>query len=450
MLQRAWRAPANGPAVVPLRDTAPAAPLAGPGEPSGRPLRVLHFTDSLEPSGVGQHIYLLARELRELGHAQGLVCPDTPAARPLMERCVALGLDVLPLRVRGERDKADYARLVRLLRRDRHHLFHVHAGITWEGCWGAFAAAEAGVPAVWTEHLPYLIETPQDRARRLRASRTATLTVGVSGGVARSLVEHGVVPRGRTRVVWNGIDLAPFSGPRRPGLRTSLLGLDAETRLVVCVARLTAQKRHAPLLEAIALAHRREPRLVAVLAGDGPLREALEGQAAGLGIAGRVRFLGPFRRVPDLLRCADALAQPSAFEGLPLAVLEGMAAALPVVVTDVVGCNETVVPEESGLVVPPDDPGALAEALVRVLKDGPLAGRLGARGRFRAEREFAAPVMARRTLAVYREALAGAARPARAATLASRTAQAGPGGAGGSCRRVSQTAPYHTAWEQIP
>ena len=343
VLQRAWRAPANGPAVVPLRDTAPAAPLAGLAEPSRRPLRVLHFTDSLEPSGVGQHISLLARELRELGHAQTLVCPDTPAARPLMERCVALGLDVQPLRVRAERDTADYARLVRLLRRDRHHLFHVHAGITWEGCWGAFTAAEAGVPAVWTEHLPYLIECPQDRARRLRASRTATLTVGVSGGVARSLVEHGVVPRDRTRVVWNGIDPAPFSGPRRPELRTSLLGLDAETRLVVCVARLTAQKRHAPLLEAIALAHRREPRLVAVLAGDGPLREALEGQAVGLGIAGRVRFLGPFRRVPDLLRCADALAQPSAFEGLPLAVLEGMAAALPVVVTDVVGCNETVV-----------------------------------------------------------------------------------------------------------
>jgi glycosyltransferase involved in cell wall biosynthesis len=396
---------------------------------------VLHFTDSLVPSGVGQHISLLARELSSLGYAQGLVCPDTPAARPLMERCAALGLEVQPLRVRGERDKADYARLVELLRRDRFNLFHVHAGITWEGCWGAFAAAEAGVPAVWTEHLPYLIKTPKDRARRLRASRTAAYTVGVSGGVARSLVEHGVVPRDRTRVVWNGIDLASFCGPRRPELRTKLLGLDARDRLVVSVGRLTPQKRHALLLEAAALAQRREPRLVVALAGDGPLplRRKREAQAARLGIAGRVRFLGPFRPIPDLLRCADALAQPSAFEGLPLAVLEAMATSLPVVVTDVVGSNETVVPEESGLVVPPNDPSALAEALVRVLQDPQLAGRIGAGARRRAEREFAAPAMARRTLAVYGEALAGpagaprpAAQPLLAGQAARQAAQATP------------------------
>jgi glycosyltransferase involved in cell wall biosynthesis len=382
---------------------------------------VLHFTDSLEPSGVGQHIYLLARELQALGHAQALVCPETPAAGPLLERCAALGLDVQPLCVRSERDTADYARLVRLLRRGRYDLFHDHAGVTWEGCWGGFAAAEARVPAVWTEHLPYLIDRPDDRARRLRASRSAAYTITVSAGVARSLIAHGVVPEARTRVVWNGIDLAPFRGPHRPERRTALLGLDAASRLAICVARLTPQKQHAALLEAVALARRREPRLVVVLAGDGPMRDALEAQAARLGIADAVLFLGRYGRVADLLRCGDALVQPSAFEGLPLAVLEGMAAALPVVVTDVIGCNETVVPEESGLIVPPNDPAALAHALVRVLQDRPLAERLGTRARQRAEREFAAPVMARRTLAVYAAARRGApAMPAAQTTGAAR------------------------------
>jgi glycosyltransferase involved in cell wall biosynthesis len=383
--------------------------------------RIAHFTDSLEPSGVGEHIYLLARELRGLGHAQALICPDTPATRPLMARCATLGLDVQPLCVRNEGDAADFGRLVRFLRRGRYDLFHDHAGVTWEGCWGGFAAAEAGVPAVWTEHLPYLIDRPEDRARRLRASRTAACTITVSAGVARSLIEHGVVPEARTRVVWNGIDLAPFTGPHRPELRTTLLGLDAAARLAICVARLTPQKQHAALLEAVALARRREPRLVVALAGDGPMRDALEAQAARLGITGAVLFLGRCGRVRDLLRCGDALVQPSAFEGLPLAVLEGMAAALPVVVTDVIGCNETVVPEESGLIVPPGDPAALADALVRVLQDRPLAARLGTRARRRAEREFTAPVMARRTRAVYTTALGDDARRGAPAILAAQT-----------------------------
>ena len=118
MLQCAQRVPATGPPVAPLEEAAQAPLEAEPGGPSGGAPRVLHFTDSLVPSGVGQHICLLARELRTLGYVQGMVCPDTPAARPLMERCAALGLGVQPLRVRGETDTADYARLVLALAGD--------------------------------------------------------------------------------------------------------------------------------------------------------------------------------------------------------------------------------------------------------------------------------------------------------------------------------------------
>jgi glycosyltransferase involved in cell wall biosynthesis len=95
-----------------------------------------------------------------------------------------------------------------------------------------------------------------------------------------------------------------------------------------------------------------------------------------------------------------------------------MACALPVVVADVVGCNETVVPGESGLVVPPDDPPALAETMLRVVGDEALAARLGANARRRAEREFDAPVMAQRTLSVYAEAVRGRGRVLRAVQAA--------------------------------
>jgi glycosyltransferase involved in cell wall biosynthesis len=371
----------------------------------------MHFTDSLDPSGVGEHIYLLARELRAHGYAQSLVCPEGPAARPLLERCATLGLQVYALCVRCAADIQAYTRLVRLLRQGQYDLFHNHAGITWEGCWGTFAAAEAGVPVICTEHLPYLITEPRERALKLQASRRVLYTIGVSRGVASSLVEHGVVPAERARVVWNGIDFTRFSPVRQPELRRSLLGLDLESHLVVCVGRMTPQKGHALLLDAVALARRELPRLTVALAGDGPLAAELQARATRLGLGDAALFLGRYRHVPELLSCTDVLVQPSIFEGLPLAVLEGMAAALPVVVTDVVGNREAVVSGESGLVVPPDDPLALARALLRLVLDPHLAARLGMQARQRAAREFTAPVMARRTQAVYDDAV-GARRAA--------------------------------------
>src|SRR5581483_7690437 len=226
----------------------PATDSKLPGEPGHGPRRILHFTDSLDPSGVGEHITLLARELKALGYLQSLVCPQTSAARPLLERCARLGIETFTLRVRDEHDVADYRRLVHLLRSGAFDLLHNHAGITWEGCWGTFAAHEAGVPVVVTEHLPYLITKPAERARKLRAAGLTAATIAVSHGVAQSLLEHGVARPDRLHVVWNGIDLGRFAVARAPHRRPALLGLDACSRLVVCLARLTPQKGHATLL----------------------------------------------------------------------------------------------------------------------------------------------------------------------------------------------------------
>ncbi|MDQ3699322.1 MAG: glycosyltransferase family 4 protein, partial [Chloroflexota bacterium] len=216
----------------------------------------------------------------------------------------------------------------------------------------------------------------------------------------------------RLHVVWNGVDVAAFAGVRRPAHRRALLGLTTPGPLIVAVGRMTPQKRHDILLDAIALARRDVPDLVLAIAGDGPLRPELEARAARLGLTGApggqhgVRFLGRYPRVPELLRCVDALVQPSAFEGLPLAVLEGMAAGLPVVVTDTIGTNETVEDERSGLVVPPNSPTALAGAIVRLVRERGLAQRLGAAARRRAQRYFSATMMAGQTQAIYERVLA--------------------------------------------
>ncbi|MDQ3700061.1 MAG: glycosyltransferase family 4 protein, partial [Chloroflexota bacterium] len=160
-----------------------------------RPARILHFTDSLEPSGLGEHIYLLARELRRRGYEQAVACPAVSASRALRERCAAAGLTLYPLCVRDATDAADYQRLVRLLSRDAFDLFHNHCGITWEGCWGTFAASEAEVPVIATEHLPYMALDGARQDLKRRAMRQVAATIVVSHGIARSMLEAGLVPR---------------------------------------------------------------------------------------------------------------------------------------------------------------------------------------------------------------------------------------------------------------
>jgi glycosyltransferase involved in cell wall biosynthesis len=129
-----------------------------------------------------------------------------------------------------------------------------------------------------------------------------------------------------------------------------------------------------------------------------------------LGLADRVQFLGWRPDVADVLQAADVVTLPSRAEGLPLAVLEAMACARPVVATPVGGVPDAVVDEQTGLLIPPDDPDRLAAAILRLLRDRSLARRMGAAGRRRVEESFSLDSFASGVAAVYRELLGTPAR----------------------------------------
>jgi glycosyltransferase involved in cell wall biosynthesis len=171
--------------------------------------------------------------------------------------------------------------------------------------------------------------------------------------------------------------------------------------VVLTPARLHPQKGHTYLVSAAAAT----PGATFVFAGDGPLRGSLEAQAAELGVADRCLFLGERTDMPDLLAASDLVVLPSLYEGLPVSVLEAMAAERPVVATAIGGTDEAIVSEESGLLVPPRDPAALAVAIGRLQGDPALARRLASAGRARVEREFSADRTAREVMRIYDEVL---------------------------------------------
>ena len=231
--------------------------------------------------------------------------------------------------------------------------------------------------------------------------------VALSRTHARYLQEHEGVSPGKLRVIENGIDVSAFASARDARVRAEL-GIGPGEAVVSMVAALRPEKAHEVLLEAAATVGGAGRPVHFLLAGEGPRREPLEGLCARLGVGDRVHFLGSRRDVPALLAASTVLVLPShpVVETLPLAVLEAMAAGVPVVASRVGSIPEVIRSGENGLLVPPGDAPALAGAIERLVEDDALARRLAAAARRTVEERYSAQRMADGYAALFQE-LAG-------------------------------------------
>jgi len=288
----------------------------------------------------------------------------------------------------------------------------VHAHMLVPDGWvAARVGAELGVATVATAHRADVLDLPARSAAMGAhvgdAVNALDQVVTVSRAI-REAAERLGRPRREVRVVPNGADTRVFF-PRDRAEARSRLGLPADERIVTYVGKLVPRKGVDTLVDAMGLLTRRPggaPLLVA--AGIGELRDDLEARARALGVAGRVRFVGKVGHddVPWWMAAGDVFALPSLSEGLPTVVCEAMAVGRPVVATAVDGTPEIVDEDETGYLVPPREPAALAEALARVLEDPGLAARLGARAHERALEDYTWAANARRMAAIYAEVVA--------------------------------------------
>ena len=212
--------------------------------------------------------------------------------------------------------------------------------------------------------------------------------IAVSNACAGSLREHYGVPEERIRVVWNGVRDVAAGGNGEAALRLrASLGLAPGELMALWIGRLSYEKGVDVLLDALRLTGGKSGVKV-FLVGQGELRPQLERQAEGLVKAGTVNFLGWRDDTDELLNACDMVIVPSRLEGFGLLIAEGMSAGKPVAASSVYGTPEVVSDGESGILVPPDDAGALAAAITRLASDGGLRARLGAGGRRRWEGLF--------------------------------------------------------------
>jgi glycosyltransferase involved in cell wall biosynthesis len=289
---------------------------------------------------------------------------------------------------------------------------HVHAHWATHPALAAWTVQRlAGIPYSFTGHAHDLYV---DRAMLRDKVRDAAFVVTISEFNRRLLADVcGAETARKVHVIRCGVDLGEFApAPRRvPAAPT-----------FACVASLQEYKGHAVLLEALALLRGRGVQARAVLVGDGPLRPQLDAQIARLGLRGAVALLGalPHEEIPGILAGATGMVLPSVrqsdgqMEGIPVALMEAMAAGVPVVSTRLSGIPELVRDGEGGLLVPERDPAALADAMARLASDPALVARLGAGARRIVERDFDRA----RNVARLEALLTGAASSAQASSRA--------------------------------
>jgi glycosyltransferase involved in cell wall biosynthesis len=315
-----------------------------------------------------------------------------------------LGVDVVELPRRSSADPRRLARLRAALREWAPDVLHT---ILWSAnCYGRLASAGLGIPVRIAAERNVIRRPSWEVAVERLLDRLTDCYLVNAEAVALTLADREGLPRRKVRVIPNGIDLGrlpPFTLDRR-GARTAA-GLDPDRRLVAQVGRLAPQKDHRTFLAAARTIAARLPDVDFLIVGEGAERAALEAEAVRLGLGARVRFTGERDDVPALLAGVDVLTLTSLYEGFPNVVVEAMATGAIAVATDVGGCRELVVDGETGRLVPPRAPDAVADAVVRVLDDPALARRLALAARRRVETELSVQAMADRTAAVYRALL---------------------------------------------
>jgi glycosyltransferase involved in cell wall biosynthesis len=329
------------------------------------------------------------------------------------------GIEVLVLRRRSSRDLLAWMRLIRFIRAERVDILHAHK--FGSNVWGALIGKLARVPVMFAHEHTWSFEGEPLRRfidRRV-VGRLADAVIAVSRADERRLAEVVGIPSEKIVLVPNGI--APLPAGDGAAVRREA-GVSAGATVLVAVANLRPQKAIDVMIRALALLLAGFPDVRLLIAGGGE-RSALEDLAAELGVAQAVVFLGARNDVADVLAAADVAVSSSDFEGSPLAGMEYLAAGLPVVATDVGGMPDLVRDGENGLLVPRQDPEAMAAAIAQLLADPQRARAMGERGRGLQEREFSLDAMVRRVEALYTERLARkrAARRASASSVRSPT-----------------------------
>jgi len=376
--------------------------------------RVVHYAAAAVAGGLLEHVRILASRSPQHGYLAEAWIRPIPDLDLVASEIARAGAAVRRLTVRGKGDLPGLLAFARALRSARPDILHVHLASPVESLPVILAASILGPRIVLTEHAPtyHPLERRWSRALKRRAVGRVDRVIVLAETDVEYLVETFGLPRAKIRHLPNGVDLDMPLPPRDEARRR--LGIPAGPIVLGYVGEIAEKKGLADLADAMAVLAAREgspagdvaaPVPIALLAGEGAFAPALRERSARRGLGAAFRLLGALRPPLDLLAACDIFVFPSHGEAAPLAVLEAMAAGLPVVATGVGGIPGLIRDGVEGSIVRPRDPVGLASAIRSLAGDASARERMGAAARRRVQESFGAGRMAEAVCALYDEVL---------------------------------------------
>lgn len=376
------------------------------------PPHVVHVIDGLGAGGAEQLLCAYAPHLRALGKPVSVLVLSDRNGNPRAHTLREAGIPVRLVPVDKLRRLDQISTFVRALRAERPMLVHAH--LEFSSLLSAATRRLHGAPVVATLHT---LETPtlanRDGMRRLVmhkaldrcADRVLCLSVA-----AKTLMRQNGLAHAPIDVIPNGIDIEAFR-PAQPATRAAVrreLGLSPDAPVILTVAVLRPAKGIDRLVTALAAVRQHHPDVELLVVGDGPQLAALQRQAAEEGVADCVRFTGFRSDIAAIMGAADVFVLPTLDDAQPTVVMEAMACGVPVIASAVGGIPEMMQDDDAGILVPPNDVVALAEALGALLADPARRQRMSAAARRTAVLRFSLERQAARLNALYDDLIGGA------------------------------------------
>lgn len=370
------------------------------------PIVLAELAGSAGYGGGERYLELLFDRLDRTRFRPLLICPEPG---PFVGKMTARGIPTSVVDLAPLFNPAALFRLVQVLKRGRVTILQTHGARA--NVYGRLAGWLAGVPCVVSTVHNSMKDYEVSRLKQWSYGAVLRLTlplahriICVSEATRRDVLDDCPEAAARATTVSNGVDLASFDRPTDGGKirREWCIG---NGPVLLTVARLTEQKGHRYLIEALPGLLSEWPTLVCLFVGEGECRESLRALARTRGVEQSCRFAGSRDEVIDWYAAADVVVLPSLSEGFPFVVLEALAMSRPVVATHVNGVPEIIEEGKTGLLVPPRDSGALEDAIRRVLRDPAWAAKMGKAGRARVAARHTVGRMIHETVTVLEETL---------------------------------------------
>jgi len=361
-------------------------------------VKILHVETGRHFLGGPQQVIYLINALRERGHDNTLVCPPDSGIDSVARQA---SIRVQNLFCAGDLDLPFAYRLSQYLKELGPDIVHCHSR-RGADILGGLAASLADIPTVVSRR----VDNTEMRLMAALRYRPFNKVIAISDAVANVLIDRGVEAE-RLTIIRDAVDTKAFDNPPDCEAFRRQFFLAEDDFLIAAAGQLIPRKGHQYLLQAVADLKDRYPQIKLVIFGEGYLNNQLRAQAASLDLGDVVQFAGFRDDIDGFLACFDLFAHPALAEGLGVATLKAAAAGVPVVGFAAGGVVEAVAHEKTGLLVAPEDSGALAEAIRRIIDDPDLGRQFGEAGRRRMQSEFSIDTMADRHIALYESVLSG-------------------------------------------